>query len=262
MRRLLFFLTLAASCSVALLAQQASPATSAPKPSGPNAGLNGLWDYNEKLSVDAATGQPEQAPLSAGQRARSAMGPGSAPATSSGGPAAGSAPGGTSTWGMGSSGTTSGGTSGGTSTAAGTTPPGGGSAGGSIGDFERGAREMLLTERRDLIRDLLEVPEVLRIRVTADAVTFVDDLQRLRTYPSSNKLQKYQLGAAKFQARAYWSDGDFHKDIEATGDFRMTEIYHLNDSGSQLFVTIRIGDPKKNTTLAGVNRVYDRVGRH
>ena len=26
-------------------------------------------------------------------------------------------------------------------------------------------------------------------------------------------------------------------------------------------VILRIGDPKKNTTLAGVNRVYDRVGR-
>jgi len=143
--------------------------------------------------------------------------------------------------------------------AAGTTPPAGGAAGGSVQDFERGVRDMLLTERRDLVRDLLEVPEVLRIRVTDDAVTFVDDLQRLRTYPTSNKLQKYQLGAAQFQARAYWNGVELHKDIEATGDFRMTEVYRLSDSGAQLFVTIRIGDPKKNTTLAGVNRVYDRV---
>jgi hypothetical protein len=254
-RRLLFSLALAASFTVGLLAQQAGRGAAAPEPSRPNAGLNGLWDYNEKLSVDAATGQPEQAPLSASQRARSGPDRSTAPPiTSSAGPAAGPAAGNTSSWGMG------GGTS--STTAAGTAPPiGGGAAGGSVQDFERGVRDMLLTERRDLVRDLLEVPEVLRVRVTDDAVTFVDDLQRMRTYPTSNKLQKYQLGAAQFQARAYWSGGELHKDIEATGDFRMTEIYRLSDSGTQLFVTLRIGDPKKNTTLAGVNRVYDRVAR-
>jgi hypothetical protein len=120
---------------------------------------------------------------------------------------------------------------------------------------------MYLAERRDLVRDLLEVPEVLRIRVTNDAVTFVDDLQRLRTYPSSNKLQKYQLGAAQFQARAFWDGADFHKEIEATGNFRMSEIYRVSESGTQLFVIVRIGDPRKNATLAGVNRVYDQVAR-
>jgi hypothetical protein len=155
----------------------------------------------------------------------------------------------------GGTGTTGGGRGGGTSGAS------GGAAGGSVDDFERSVRDMYLTERRDLVRDLLEVPEVLRIRVTDDAVTFVDDLQRLRTYPSSNKLQKYQLGAAQFQAHAYWSGAEFHKDIEAAGDFRMSETYRLSESGTQLLVIIRIGDPKKNTTLAGVNRVYDRAAR-
>jgi len=247
-RRLVFSVVLAATCTVGLLARQAGQAAATPEPARPNAAMNGLWDYNDKLSVDASTGHPEQAPLSAGQRARS--GPGSTTAPVSGaGPAAGATTGGTSSWGMG----------GGTATAgAGAT---GGAAGGSVEDFERSVRDMYLAERRDLVRDLLEVPEVLRIRVTNDAVTFVDDLQRLRTYPASNKLQKYQLGAAQFQARAFWDGADFHKEIEATGNFRMSEIYRVSESGTQLFVIVRIGDPRKNATLAGVNRVYDKVAR-
>jgi hypothetical protein len=214
--------------------------------------MNGLWDYNEKLSVDVSTGQPEQAPLSAGQRARSGPDRSTAPpATTGAGPAASGGTAGTSAWGMG------GGTAG--TTGAGTATTTGGAAGGSVDDFERSTREMFLAERRDLVRDILEVPEVLRIRVTNDAVTFVDDLQRLRTYPTSGRLQKYQLGAAQFQARAYWDGAEFHKDIEATANFRMFEVYRVSESGAQLFVTIRIGDPKKNATLAGIDRVYDRV---
>jgi len=229
--------------------------------------MNGLWDYNDKLSVDAATGQPEQAPLTAAQRSHSGPDRSTStppPAVTGGGPAAGAASGSTSTWGMGSSGagsTTSTGTSGTMGTAGTAVGPVGGAAGGSVDDFERSVRDMFLAERRDLVRDLLEVPEVLRVRITADAVTFVDDLQRLRTYPTNGKLQKYQIGAAQFQARAYWSGAELHKEIEATGNFHMTEVYRLSESGTQLLVAIRIGDPKKNATLAGLNRVYDRVAR-
>jgi hypothetical protein len=223
--------------------------------------MNGLWDYNDVLSVDASTGGREQTPLTAAQRARSSSPTVvAAPAASGPGPAAGAASGtasgaaassGTSTWGMG------GGT--GTTTGTGAASSTGGAAGGSVDDFERSTRELFLATRRDLVRDLLEVPEVLRIRVTNDAVTFVDDLQRLRTYPSSNHLQKYQLGAAQFQARAYWDGAEFHKEIEATANFRMSEVYRVSDTGTQLFVTIRIGDPKKGEKLVGLNRVYDRV---
>jgi len=116
-----------------------------------------------------------------------------------------------------------------------------------------------MNEQRDLLRDLLEVPELLRVRVTNDSVTFVDDLQRLRTYPTNGKLQKYQLAAAQFHARASWDGAVLHKDIEATGSFRMNEIYRVSDNSNQLLVTIRIGDPKKPAALVGVNRVYDRV---
>ena len=136
-----------------------------------------------------------------------------------------------------------------------------GAAGGSIDDFERSTRDLFMTERHDLVRDLLEIPELLRVRVTDEGVTFVDDLQRLRTYVTNGKLAKYQLGAAQFQARAYWDTLGFHKDIEAAGNFKMTELYHASETGNQLIVEIRVGDPKKPSTMVGVNRVYDRVGR-
>jgi len=259
MRRLLLSLSLAASCTVWLFAQQAAPPAGTPTPPRPNAALNGLWDYNDALSVDAATGEREQAPLSAAQRARAVVDrAAAAPVAAVGGPAAGAAPaagagaGGTSAWGMGGgTGTTSG--------AGATTGVTGGAAGGSVDDFERSTRDMFLAERRGLVRDLLEVPEILRIRVTNEAVTFVDDLQRLRTYPSSGRLQKYQIGAAQFQARAYWDGAEFRKEIEAPAGFRMFEVYRVSDNGAQLFVTLRIGDPKKNPRLVGVNRVYNRV---
>jgi len=253
-----------------LLGQQASPAV-APIVSGkPNPAMNGLWDYNDMLSVDAATGQREQAPLGGGQRARSspagpivtppnppatgtATGAGTPPPIVPGPPPAGSSTTGTAGAGGGGAGGTTVTTTGGA--------PAMGASGGSIDDFERSTRDLFMAERHDLVRDLIEVPELLRVRVTDEGVTFVDDLQRLRTYPTNGKLQKYQLAAAQFQARAYWDAGAFHKDIEAANNFRMTETYRVSDNGNQMFVELRIGDPKKPLTMVGVNRVYDRVGR-
>jgi hypothetical protein len=284
------------TAGVPLMAQQA-PATPPATSAKPNPAMNGLWDYNDVLSLDVATGQREQAPLVNGQRARSSPGgpvPG-APSSPVTGAAAGSgtppssipgaaggatgapggaagAPGGVAGAPGGAGGAPGGaagapGGAGGTGTGGGTTvtttggvPPMGAS-GGSVDDFERSTRDMFMTERRDLVRDLLEVPELFRVRVTDEGVTFVDDLQRLRTYATNGKLQKYQLGAAQFQARAYWEDGAFHKDIEATGNFRMTEVYRVNAAGNQMSVEIRVGDQRKPGTTVGVNRVYDRVGR-
>jgi len=254
-----------------LFGQQATPVTTpaaTPVVAGKsNPAMNGLWDYNDMLSVDASTGQREQAPLSGGQRARSspagpvgtpsnpaatgtATGPGTPPPVVPGAPAG--AAGGT---------TTAAGAAGGTTVTTTGGSPVMGAAGGSVDDFERSTRDLFMTERHDLVRDLLEVPELLRVRVTDEGVTFVDDLQRLRTYPTNGKLQKYQLGAAQFQARAYWEAGAFHKDIEASGNFKMTEVYRVSENGNQMFVAIRIGDPKVPATMVGVNRVYDRVGR-
>jgi hypothetical protein len=185
-----------------------------------------VWDYNDALSVDAATGRPEQAPLSATQRPRRATAA----------------------------------TAGGGSTAA-ASGPAAGSGGGSVNDFERTAMLAYIAERRALVRDLLEVPEMLRIRVTSDSVVFTDDLLRERTYFINSKMQKYQIGAARFEARAYWDGAQLRKDIEAADNFKMTERYLLSEDGKRLHVVIRIGDPKRPETNIGVNRIYDKVAR-
>jgi hypothetical protein len=206
-----------------LAAQQPPVARVTPAPPAPNMAMAGFWDYNAPLSVDAATGRPEQAPQSATQRPRRG-----AAASGAGGPAAGPAIGG---------------------------------VGGSMDDFERNAMAVYVAERRALIRDLLEVPETLRIAITDAGVTFTDDLKRERTYLSNNKPQKYQIGAARFDARGYWDAGQFHKDIEGPNGFKMSELYLLSEDGARLHVVIRLGDPRRPETVAGVNRVYDRVPR-
>ena len=118
---------------------------------------------------------------------------------------------------------------------------------------------LFIAERRALIRDLMEVPEIMTIRVTNDGVTFVDDLKRERTYLTDGKLRKYQIGAAQFEARASWDGTRFRKDIEGSSGFRMSEVYFLAEGGDRLIVVLRIGDPMKIESQFGVNRIYDRV---
>jgi hypothetical protein len=202
------------------------------RPISPDA-INGVWDYNDALSVDAATGRPERAPRSATQRALGTPAP------------AGTAPGG--------GGRAGGGRGGG---------GGGGGAEGMGSTFDQARRAMaavIAAERRTYVRDLLEVPEQLTIRASSEEVTFVDDLDRLRTYAADGRVQRLQLSAARFEAKSSWSETYFRKEIEGTNNFKMSETYFVSDDGSRLFVIIRIGDPKKPETLAGVNRVYDRV---
>ena len=50
-----------------------------------------------------------------------------------------------------------------------------------------GPSPLVLAEARTLVRDLFEVNEKLTITVTADSVTFTDDLKRERTYPTDGK---------------------------------------------------------------------------
>jgi len=208
-------------------------------------GLSGLWDYNAELSVDAATGRPEQAPRSAA--ARQAAPPASTPAvrppaTGGGTPAAPNPAG----------------TSGGGTNAGGN----GGGNGGGVATFDEARRQMailLAAERRTLLRDLLEVPEKLTIRAAAQSVSITDDLKRERVYETDGKKRKYQLSAATYEATAGWQDSSFRKEIHGTNNFKMTETYVLSEDGKRLFVIIRIGDPKRPETMAGVNRVYDRI---
>lgn len=80
--------------------------------------FSGSWDYNATLSVDAATGKPEQAPRSAAQR----------PVTSESGAAS----------------------------TGGSNRSGRGGFGGN--ETQRAMYSLMIDERRVLIRDLLEVP--------------------------------------------------------------------------------------------------------
>lgn len=215
--------------------------SAAPQPSVLE-GLSGLWDYNAELSVDAATGRPEQAPRSAAARQvapPSSTAPVRPPATGGGTPAAPNP-----------SGTSAGGTT------------GSGGNGGGMATYDEARRQMailLAAERRTLLRDLLEVPEKLTIRAAAESVSITDDLKRERVYATDGKKRKYQLSAATYEATAGWQDSAFRKEIHGTNNFKMTETYVLSEDGKRLFVIIRIGDPKRPETMAGVNRVYDRI---
>ena len=202
--------------------------------------LSGVWDYNDALSVDAATGRPERAPRSATQRANQ---PGGAP-PAGGGSGAGPRP-------AGSGGAGGAGGAGGFE--------GGGGPRDGFDEARRAMAAVIAAERRTYVRDLLEVPEILRIRAATGEVVMSDDLGRERTYVADGKLQKYQLAAARFEARSTWTDTYFRKEIEGANGFKMSETYFVSEDGRRLFVIIRIGDPKKPETLAGINRVFDRV---
>lgn len=198
--------------------------------------FQGVWDYNSRESVNAATGRPEQGPQSATQR--QPTGPGSR-VTGSGGRGGSPMGGGAMGSGM---------------------PPGQAGPGAGNGSFGRqGISSLLMAETRALMRDLLEIPEQLTIKVTDAAVTFVDDLERERTYPTDGSKQKYQLGAAKFDARTAWDGPQLKKQIEGANGFKMVETFFLSSDGNRLFVIVRVGDQSKGPTRVGVNRVYDRV---
>ncbi len=188
--------------------------------------FGGLWDYNAEESVNAATGRPEQSPRSATQ------------------PGAGQRVGGGATRvplprGMGPS--------------AGWSEP---TSGGGRG---YGPPPQLLRENRDLSRDLLEVPEALTIRVMNDQVTFIDDLNRERTYPTDGSRHKYQLAASRFNARLVWDEGQLRKEIDGGFGFKMTETYFLSQDGQRLFVIVRVAKSRPDGPIVGADRVYDRV---
>ena len=118
---------------------------------------------------------------------------------------------------------------------------------------------IMAAERRTLLRDLLEVPEKLTIRATANQVSITDDLKRERVYATDGRKRKYQLSAATYEASSTWQDSAFRKEIHGSNNFMMTETYFLSEDGRRLFVIVRIGDPRHPETMAGLNRVYDRI---
>lgn len=199
--------------------------------------LAGEWDYNAVDSVNAATGRPEQAPRAAGRNPARGGTTAPAPTTGRGG-------------GSGRSGGDGGEAFGG----------GGGFGGGRAGrSGDLGLTPDMMRENRSVQRDLLEVAETLTFKVATQSVSIKDDLDRERTYPVDGTKQKYQLGAAKFDARVDWVDGQLRMQIEGGFGFKMTQTYFLSPDGKRLFLVIRVGQPKKGAPIVGVNRVYDRV---
>jgi hypothetical protein len=191
----------------------------------------GVWDYNAQESVNAATGRPEQSPRSATARTPGARGGAVSRPPSAVPPINGA-----------------------------NAVPNGGIRGDGL---SVGLTPDMLQESRDAARDLLEVPEELTIRVAPETVTFIDDLERQRTYPTNGVKQRYQLGAARYDAQVSWRGPQLLKQIEGPYGFKMTETYFLSPDGQRLFVIIRVGKPKgssrKDDPVIGVNRVYDKV---
>jgi hypothetical protein len=209
--------------------QEAQP----PSPSGPSvstatrASFAGVWAYNAHDSLNAANGRSEDAP-GATHRSKAGSGPD---------PAAAGAMAGTH----------------------GITGFGQGNA-----PVQSPFASLIVNERRDLVRDLLEVPVELTIKLADGSITFVDHLARELTYQTTGKKQKYQLSASIFEAKTYWDGPQLKKDIEATEGFKMRETYFLSEDGKRLFVIVRLGDPKgkdPEAPIVGVNRVYDRIER-
>lgn len=242
------FLVLAMAGASASGRAQQGPVPAPPDPAA-TAAFAGVWDYNALESVNAATGRPEQTPQNAARRNPAAGQP----------PAAGGSGGGGGTAGGGGTGGGGGGGRGGGG--GGGTTPGSFGVGGIGGGGARSGRQMAIVETRELVRDLLEVPELLTLKVTPESVIITDDLDRERAYPTDYKKRKYQLGAAQFDARARWDGAVFKKEIEAARGFKMFETYFLSDDGNRLFVIIRIGEQTKTAAVVGVNRVYDRDRR-
>jgi hypothetical protein len=228
-------MSLAGVGAVVLVASVQAQSTPQGKSERPEA-LAGIWMYNALQSVNAATGRPERVPRGATQRAGGivpAVPP--PPATTAPPPSA-----------MGPI----------TGASAGTVPQG---AFGFARPGDVGPTVAMIQENRALTRDLLEISETLSISVEPEAITFTDDLQRARTYPTTGERRKYQLGAARFNAAAFWNETRLEKKIDAADGFRMTETYFLDETASKLFVLLRVGSSRKGAPVMGVNRVYDRA---
>jgi len=216
----------------------AVPTVSAAANARPHSDFSGTWVYNDDESLNAATGKPER-----NRAVNDRRGVARRPVPAAPG-AGGSAIGGY-----------------GASNGAGTRGGGGGGRIGGGSNIPEDIAYNLLIEQRDTLRDLMEIPESVRIDITPIAVSMVDDLDRSLVFPVDGRRQKYQLAAAVFDARTTWDGGQLKMEIEGPDNLRMVETWFLNEDGSKLFQIIRIGDPPRDREQkpVGVNRVFDRA---
>jgi len=204
------------------------PVAAGPAPSGAAVAdpvrFAGLWDYNDDESINAGTGRREQVPESA--TARSAAN--NAPRERRGAPGS------------------SGGSNGWDSTS-------------GVYQAQPAATAYMIRNAENFVRDLLEIPERLHIDVSADAVTFTDDLQREQSYPTDGKGREYLLSASKYDAKVAWEGPQLKRELSGGSGFKIFETYFLSEDGQRLFVVIRVKAPQRAGFIAGFNRVYDRV---
>ncbi len=217
---------LVAASGASVVARQDIPDVSPPKASTVNvpARFTGHWDYNDDESINASTGRREQTPPSATSRSA----PNNAPKTQRGDPGR------------------NGGSSGFENTA-------------GIYLAQPTVTAAMVRDAENFLRDILEIPEELRIRVLDTAVTFTDDLARERTYPTDGKRHEYSLSASKFDAKVSWHGSQLTREFEGGRGFKVFETCFLSEDGERLFVIIRVKAPKRPGFVAGANRVYDRV---
>jgi hypothetical protein len=192
---------------------------------GPDA-FAGLWDYNDNESINAATGRPEQVPISATTRRPGTVGSGQVRVRSGPG-------------------------------------RGGGEGAGYSRSTGTGYRVLtgtayMVRKAEDFLRDLLEVPESYWIEVADGVVTFADDLQRQQTYLTDGEQRDYRLSASKFEARVWWEGSTLKREIKGGGGYTMTEAYFLSQDGDQMFVILRMKGNRAGY-VAAYNRVYDRI---
>ena len=188
--------------------------------------FNGLWDYNDEESINAATGRREQVPLSATTRRPGTVGAGQVRVRN--GPGRGGGEG-----------------------------AGLGSGSGRRYRVPNGTAYMV-RKAEDFLRDLLEVPESYEIEVADDLVQFADDLQRRLAYPTDGEQRDYQLSASKFEARAWWEGSTLNREIKGGGGYTMTETYFLSNDGNRMYVIVRMKG-NRSGYVAAFNRVYDRI---
>lgn len=208
-----------------VLAQQENAPNSAIAVAHAPALFAGQWDYNDEESINAGTGRREQVPESATSRSAANNAPRERRGAS-------------------------------------------GSTGGASGfDGNSGVYRALPTmtasmirDAENFVRDMLEIPEQLHIRVLADAVVFTDDLQRERKYPTDGRDHEFQLSASKFDAKVVWEGPQLKRELSGGAGFRIYETYFLSDDRQRMFVVIRVKAPQRPGFIAGFNRVYDRVG--
>jgi len=206
-------------------ARPATPVPSEASKARPHTDFSGTWKYNADESINATTGRPETARAVNDRRGVSR---GGVPRVPPAGPQGGG-----------------GGYQG---------PVGGGGfgPGTDIGNA-------LFLEQRDTQRDLMEIAPQLKFDVTSNSVTITDDLDRALTFSTDGKRQKYQLGAALFDAKSSWNGAQLKNDMEGPDGLKITATYFLSDDGDRMFVILRVGQPAKDAPPVGVNRVYDRV---